>query len=238
MILGFFLDRIFDNKKDKLFCFVFAFCRGRFSAIFDLVLYLQSEGLNISWIYLGAITFQYLKTVFTIQYSTLSLAGGHFIFPECEGPTWDLRSKFSQKQIHLFWALCSLGFKLFFKRGKDGEKHNQNVAKLVLLIIVFYMQGLGTCCDDTGIWFAFIFFRTFPAIAFSLKLESSWKPRYSTVLCWLMEWPTKNILISIKPLAFEKRTDLVLCSPKWIDSLLSMNHWHSDKNYLFKTFSV
>ena len=45
------------------------------NAICDLVLYLQSEGLKISWIYPGAIPFQYLETIW--QYSNLlSLAGG------------------------------------------------------------------------------------------------------------------------------------------------------------------
>ena len=34
------------------------------------LLYLQNEGLNISWIYPDAIPFQYLKTVFALQYST------------------------------------------------------------------------------------------------------------------------------------------------------------------------
>ena len=49
-----------------------------------------------------------------------------------------------------------------------------------------------------------------------------------------MEWPAKDILISLEPLVFEKSMDLVLSSPKWIDSLLFMNHWHSDENSLFK----
>ena len=35
-----------------------------------------------------------------------------------------------------------------------------------------------------------------------------------------MEWPTKDILISFKPLAFEMRMDLVLSSPKGIDILM------------------
>ena len=49
----------------------------------------------------------------------------------------------------------------------------------------------------------------------------------------------KEILISVKPLAFEKKMDLVLSFPKWINSLLPMNHWHSDENSLIKEpFSV
>ena len=44
--------------------------------------------------------------------------------------------------------------------------------------------------------------------------------------------------VTFKPPVFEKRMDLVLSSPKWIHSLLSRNHWYSDENSLFKTFSV
>ena len=42
------LDHIFGPKKDKVFCPVFVLRRGMSNAIRDLVLYLQSEGLNIS----------------------------------------------------------------------------------------------------------------------------------------------------------------------------------------------
>ena len=38
-----------------------------------------------------------------------------------------------------------------------------------------------------------------------------------------MEWPAKDVLISLKPLVFEKRTDLVLSSPKLIDGLFIVN---------------
>ena len=47
-ILGPILDHSFGPKKDKFFCPVFVFRRGMSNAICDLVLYLQSEGLNIS----------------------------------------------------------------------------------------------------------------------------------------------------------------------------------------------
>ena len=57
-------------------------------------------------------------------------------------------------------------------------------------------------------------FRTFEAIASQLNLESSWQPRFSPVLCSLMERLAKDILISLKPLVFEKRMDLVLSYPK------------------------
>ena len=102
LILGYTLDHIFGPKKDRLFCPVFVFRRGMSSAICDLVLYLQSEGLNILWIYPATIPFQYLKTVFAIQYSTLSLTGSQFIFLKCDGSIWDIGGKFGQKRIHLF----------------------------------------------------------------------------------------------------------------------------------------
>ena len=81
-------------------------------------------------------------------------------------------------------------------------------------IIVFYTYELGTCSGDTGIIVWHLFFRTFEAIRSPLKLESSWQPRYSNDLSYLMEWPAKDMLISPKPLAFEKRMDLLLSSPK------------------------
>ena len=121
LILGSILDHIFGLKKDKLFCLVFVFRRGISNAICDLVLYLQSEGLNISWIYPGTIPFQHLKTVFAIQYSTLSLTGSQFIFLKCDGSIWNIGGKFRQKRIHLFWAFWSLSFTFFFKRGNHEE---------------------------------------------------------------------------------------------------------------------
>ena len=44
------LDHIFGPKKDKVFCPVFVFRSGMSNVICVLILYLQSEGLNISWI--------------------------------------------------------------------------------------------------------------------------------------------------------------------------------------------
>ena len=121
LILGSILDHIFGSKKDKFFCPVFVFHRGMSNAIGDLVLYLQSECLNISWIYPGTIPFQYLKTVFAIRDSTLSLTGSQFTFLKWDGLIWDLGGKFRQQQIHLFWAFWSLSFKFFFKRGNYEE---------------------------------------------------------------------------------------------------------------------
>ena len=46
------------------------------------------------------------------------------------------------------WAL-----NLSLKEETMKNIHNQNVAELAHYIIVFYMQGLGTCFGDTGILF-------------------------------------------------------------------------------------
>ena len=48
LVLGFISDHIFVPKEDKLFFPVFAFHKNMSNAIYDLVLYLQSEGLNFS----------------------------------------------------------------------------------------------------------------------------------------------------------------------------------------------
>ena len=48
LVLGFISDHIFVPKEDKLFFPVFAFHKNVSNAIYDLVLYLQSEGLNFS----------------------------------------------------------------------------------------------------------------------------------------------------------------------------------------------
>ena len=82
---GSILACIFGPKNDKLLCPVFVFCRGMSNAICDLVLYLQSEDLNISSIYAGTIPFQYLRMVFAIQNSTLSLTESQFTFLKCDG---------------------------------------------------------------------------------------------------------------------------------------------------------
>ena len=165
-----------------------------------------------------------VKTVFSIQYSTMSLVGSQFNFLKCDESIWNLGGKFRQKRIHFFWAFWSLSFKFFFnplsanpkncrmptnslsvfdlfvKLALKGLKeetmrniHSQNVAELGYCIIVFYTQELGTCFGNTGI----SFFSTFEAIAFPLNLKTSWQPRYSTVSYCLMEWPPKDILISL-----------------------------------------
>ena len=116
--------------------------------------------------------------------------------------------------------------------------HNQNVAELVHYIIVFYTQVQGPALVIQELQFSIYFFQDFEVITSPLNLESSWQPRYSTVSCFLVEWPAKDIPIFLKPLISEKRMDLVLSSPKGIDISFSMNHWHSDENSLFKTFSI
>ena len=121
LILGPILDHIFGPKKDKLFCPVFVFRRSMSNAICDLVLYLQSGGLSISWIYPVTIPLQYLKMVLAIQYSTLSLTGSQFIFLKWDGLIWDLGGKVRQKRIHLFWAFWSSSFKFLFKRWNHEE---------------------------------------------------------------------------------------------------------------------
>ena len=149
LMLGPILDNIFGPKKDKFFCPVFVFRRGMSNAICDLVLYLQSEGLNISWIFLGTVPFKYLKTVFAVQYTTLSLTGSQFIFLKCDGSIWDLGGKFRQKRIHLLWDFWSLNFSL--KEETVKNVYNQNVTELAHYITVFYTQGLGICFGDTWI---------------------------------------------------------------------------------------
>ena len=87
------------------------------------------------------------------------------------------------------------------------------MAELLHCIIVFHTQKLGTWYGDPGILVSILVW-TFEAIASPLNLELSWQPRYSTVLFCLMELPQKDILISLTPLAFQKRIDSVLSSPK------------------------
>ena len=43
-----YFDQIFGPKKGKFFCPVFVFRKGMSNVICDLVLYLQSEAINIS----------------------------------------------------------------------------------------------------------------------------------------------------------------------------------------------
>ena len=63
----------------------------------------------------GTFPFQYLKTIFSLHYYTLSLAGSRFTFLKRNGSILHFGGKFRQKRIHLFWAFWSLSFKFFFK---------------------------------------------------------------------------------------------------------------------------
>ena len=133
LILRPILDHILGSKKDKLFSPVFVYRWGMSNAICDLVLYLQSEGLNISWIYPSTTPSQYLikngirSTVF---YSITNQKPVYFSKVldgyDRYGSIWDLGGKFRVKQIHLFcWALWSLSVKFFSKRG-NHEEHLQS----------------------------------------------------------------------------------------------------------------
>ena len=101
LILGSILDYIFGPKKGKLFYPVFVFHKGMFNAqCYQWSGAISVEGgFNISWIYHGTMPFQYLKTVFAKQYSTLSLTGSQFILLKCYGSIWDLGGKFRQNVI-------------------------------------------------------------------------------------------------------------------------------------------
>ena len=109
--------------------------------------------------------------------------------------------------------------------------HNRNMAKFSNSLLYAGIRYL--LCR-----FGIFFFKTFEAIASPLNLELRWLRMYTTVPYCLIKWPAKDILIYFKHLAFEKRLDLVLSSPKWSDSLLSINHWHSNENSLFEIFSI
>ena len=61
LILEFIFDCIFGPKKDKLFYPVFVFSRVMSNAIYDFVLYMQSEGLSIPLIYHGTISVASIK---------------------------------------------------------------------------------------------------------------------------------------------------------------------------------
>ena len=121
LIIGSILDYIFGPKKDKLFCPVFVFYKSMSNAICHLVLYLETEDLNISWIYSGTTPFEYLKTVLAMHYSILWPTGSQFIFFKCNRYIWDLGVKFREKRIHLFWAFWILSFKFSFKRRNHEE---------------------------------------------------------------------------------------------------------------------
>ena len=76
--------------------------------------------------------------------------------------------------------------------------------------------------DLRGIYSASTLFWTFEAIDFRLNSELGWQARCNIASRCLSHWSEQNILILTKPFTSERRTDLVLSSPRWINSLLSM----------------
>ena len=137
--LSFFREFI----KETVFLTIRSFVLYLFSAkdvcnaIFDLVLYLLSEGLNISSIYSGTTPFQSLKTISTIQYSTLSLAMRQFIFLKWNGLIQDLREKINCFELNYF-ELFGFQFSNFSLKEETMKCiHNWNVAELEDSIIVF-----------------------------------------------------------------------------------------------------
>ena len=107
--------------------------------------------------------------------------------------------------------ICFEDFEFSFSNFRLKEEtmrniHNRNVAEIahnsILYVGVWYLL-----CQYKNFSLAFVFFRSFESITFPLNLESSWQPRYTTVSCCFMESPTKDMLLSLKLLVFEKRMD-------------------------------
>ena len=121
--LRFIFEDIFGPKKNDLFCHAFVFQRDMYIAMLKYILYFKNEGLNILWISRYNSILGLKKMVFTIQCSTLSLAGRNFIFLICDGSIRDLGGKFRQKEIYLFWVFWSLIFKFFLKEEAMKNIH-------------------------------------------------------------------------------------------------------------------
>lgn len=51
-----------------------------------------------------------------------------------------------------------------------------------------------------------------------INLEQSWEPRFPTMSCCLIYWPAKDTSISFRTFAIEEKIQLILSSPKSIDS--------------------
>ena len=137
---------------------------------------------------------RYLKTIFTKQCTTLSLVGRRFIFLMCNGLIRDLGGKFRQKRIYLFWAFRSLIFRFFFKTG-NHEEHPQLKCSW---ITASYNSFVNARIRYLLFWYwnfslVVLFLMIFDANALEINLESSWKLRFSTVSCCLMEYPSKAI---------------------------------------------
>ena len=129
-------------------------------------LYLQSKGLNISWIYPGTIPFQCLKMVFAIQYSTLSLA-------ESAMDRYKISMVHLSKSKYICFEVFEVWFLIFSLKKETTRKiYNQNVAELARCIIVLYAGVRYLLCRYRNFSLVFIFFTTFEAIAFPVNLET------------------------------------------------------------------
>ena len=118
LILGSIFDHAFVPKKDKFLpciCFSQRYAQCHLWSCAISTERRLKHFINISW------NNSIPVTVFTIQYSTLSLTESQFIFLKCNESIWDLRGKLWQKRINLFWAFWSLSFKFFFKKGNYEE---------------------------------------------------------------------------------------------------------------------
>ena len=93
--------------------------------------------------------------------------------------------------------------------------HNQNVNELAHYLSLLYVGVRYLLWRYRKFSSVFIFSKIFEAITSPLIFESSWLLRYSTLSSCLMGWLTKDILISLKHLVFEKRMDLVFSEMKW-----------------------
>ena len=103
------------EKKNMLPCFFF--CRDISNGICGLVLYLLSDGWNMSWIYDGTIPFLYLKIVVAMQASDLSGTGSQFIFLKWAASMWEPGGKSKQRRVHLFYAVWNLCFRYLLRSG-------------------------------------------------------------------------------------------------------------------------
>ena len=85
------------------------------------------KNLNVSWIYYGAIPFQYLKTVVAMQHSTLSETGNQFFFRRWNVPMQKQGVK--SKHRHLFICFVPTGacvLYFYWLEATNKCNHNQN----------------------------------------------------------------------------------------------------------------
>ena len=110
------LFQIFGPRNGILFCPLIFLQRAISNAIFDLVLQLFSEGINISFRQDSAIRFQYLKTVVEVHSSTLRSTGSQFIFLKWDG-LYEHEAGAPSKNI----CICFEKFAIQFLRPYSGE---------------------------------------------------------------------------------------------------------------------